>query len=119
MRSHLQSTKRPCIPYLGMYLTDLVYIDIAHPTSGALDKTQRDLQMNNILRVLSNFQATLDQLESTLVRIDWVQDYFTNVRYIDELQKFVEEENYKRSVELEPNDTQSLNVNKTLERRVS
>ncbi|XP_073953816.1 ral GEF with PH domain and SH3 binding motif isoform X3 [Choristoneura fumiferana] len=94
LREYLKSISLPCIPYLGIFLTDLVYIDIAHPAGSP----HRIAKMAVVLKALEKYQTS----EYDIVPLPHVATYLNSVRYIEELQKFLEDDQYKLSLKLEP-----------------
>ena len=96
LRKHINNIEPPGIPYLGMYLKDLVYIKLAHP-----EGTTRLTQMNQVLDAIMKFQKSIYAIE----RQPKIEEYLVAAKYIDELEKFIEEDNFKVSLRLEPPST--------------
>lgn len=97
LRNHLDQCELPCIPYLGVFFRDIIYIHEAFQEA----TLRRSESTCKILDSIEKFQSS--EYEN-LVYIPAIQLFFLSSRYIDELQKFVEDENYRRSLELEPQD---------------
>lgn len=96
LREHMNAAKLPCIPFLGMYLTDLVYLDTVLAQSVT---RQSQAQVETIMNTIAFCQnSSYDNLSPK----PHIISYLNSVKYIDELQKFLEDENYKQSLRLEP-----------------
>lgn len=81
---------------LGVYLTDLVYLSMANPSCGL----RENAAANNIFRILTMYQSESNY--SHLPKDYPLKSQLLSVRYIDELLKFVEDDNFKKSLQLEP-----------------
>ncbi|PAA48332.1 hypothetical protein BOX15_Mlig012164g2 [Macrostomum lignano] len=99
LRRFLQEARLPIIPYLGLYMNDLVYIDACYPSTGGLLEAQsRTDQMNNICRIISENQQSAYSFPSK----PHIRRYLESQSYIEEMQSIIEAENYNISLELEP-----------------
>ncbi|KAL5484503.1 hypothetical protein EMCRGX_G021016 [Ephydatia muelleri] len=98
LREHMNAAKLPCIPFLGMYLTDLVYLDTVLAQSVT---RQSQAQVETIMNTIAFCQnSSYDNLSPK----PHIIGYLDSVKYIDELQKFLEDDNFKQSLRLEPTE---------------
>ena len=88
----------PCIPYLGVYLSDLTFID-----EGNLDYVKDNKLINFEKRALSAKVITeiqlFQQMQYCFRPMPFLQSYLTN------LKMFSESEAYKLSLEYEPRES--------------
>uniref|UniRef100_A0A6G3MG31 Ras-specific guanine nucleotide-releasing factor RalGPS2 (Trinotate prediction) n=1 Tax=Henneguya salminicola TaxID=69463 RepID=A0A6G3MG31_HENSL len=99
LRSHIDTSQIPCIPYLGIYLTDLIYVDSLYPTLETQHKERLE-RMCCIIKSIQKFQES--KYGSYCIVIEefvdinpQLIDFFLKDRYIDELKKFVDDRFYQ------------------------
>lgn len=104
LRDHLKKSLPPCIPYLGMFLTDLTFIDQGIPDRLKSEKIQDGLinfdklrQTAIVIKQIQLFQQTGYGLEP----VKEIREYLTTVKE----RNVEEEEAYKLSLLLEPRET--------------
>ncbi|KAL3990670.1 RasGEF domain family protein [Acanthocheilonema viteae] len=91
LREHLNSAKLPCIPYLGLYLTDLNFIDAAHGTikKNCTESENIDRKKDEILARILYFQKSL---YDNLTCMEYLQKYLLSFKIHDEPAKFTEDD---------------------------
>ncbi|KAA3671263.1 uncharacterized protein DEA37_0013891, partial [Paragonimus westermani] len=83
---------------LGLYLSDLTYTNVAHPRVGGKPTAIWFSKINAIIDTIAFFQKS----EYPFTLDGTINAYLCSQRYIEELQKFLEEENYQASLHSEP-----------------
>lgn len=105
LRTYLDCLRLPCIPYLGLFLTDIIYIDLAFSQrtedmqrtdlKPSIDQQSPELRlnhMNNILQIIRGFQQSN---YSHIRPVDLIQRYLRSICFIEELQNIFEEDQYR------------------------
>ena len=109
LRQRLQNQSPPCIPFLGMYLTDLTFVDHGNPMTRQLNTTDRSISLINfdkhmktakIISDLQRFQMPYRLTEVPELQI-WMQDQLVRVRSLGETSL---QNHYRRSLLLEPRE---------------
>ena len=109
LRQRLQSLMPPCLPFVGMYLTDLTFVDHGNPPTRQLSAGDSSFSVINFdkhvktAKIISDLQRF--QIPYRLTEIPelqtWMQDQLVRVRSTGDksFQNF-----YRRSLVLEPRD---------------
>ncbi|XP_013403416.1 ras-specific guanine nucleotide-releasing factor 1 [Lingula anatina] len=103
MRDALHRCDPPCIPYLGMYLTDLSFIE-----EGTPNVTEEGLVNFSKMRMVAHVIREIQVFQQTSYKID-LQTKVT-AYLLDPTRLLDEEETYKASLEIEPR-TSRLSIN--------
>ncbi|KXJ97014.1 ras guanine nucleotide exchange factor domain-containing protein [Microdochium bolleyi] len=114
LRARLQGHVPPCLPFLGMFLTDLTFVDIGNPATKQLpgvDTEDRGLTVVNydkhmrtarIIGELQRFQIPYRLNEVPDIQ-DWLRAQVDRLKESD--QSNVQVAYYRKSLLLEPRDT--------------
>ena len=109
LRQRLQNQVPPCLPFVGMYMTDLTFVDHGNQTTRSLTAEEGSVQVINfdkhmktakIISELQRFQVPHRLTEVPELQT-WVQDQLVRVRSGGEMSY---QNYYRRSLILEPRD---------------
>jgi len=100
-RTALKQCEPPCLPYLGLYLTDLTFIEDGHPDELSSDNENVRLvnflkcrQMAGVIGEIQQFQ----QIAYSFEKVDVIHDY------LQSMATSTEEELFEMSLEQEPRE---------------
>ena len=109
LRQRLQGHVPPCLPFVGIYLTDLTFVDHGNQATRKLTKEDGSMEVINFdkhmktAKIISELQRF--QLPYRLTEIPelqtWMQDQLVRVRSVGE-KSF--QNHYRRSLQLEPKE---------------
>lgn len=117
LRARLHDHVPPCLPFQGMFLTDLTFVDIGNPATkqlpgadGTSDLTvvnfDKHTRTAKIIGELQRFQIPYRLTELPDLQ-EWIQGQITRVRELDNGNN-VQVSYYRKSLLLEPRETQAL-----------
>ncbi|OTB16160.1 hypothetical protein K445DRAFT_21797 [Daldinia sp. EC12] len=114
LRARLQGHVPPCLPFLGMFLTDLTFVDIGNPATKQLPGSgpnengltvinfDKHTRTAKIIGELQRFQIPYKLTEVPDMQ-EWIQAQVTRVKESD--QGNVQVSYYRKSLLLEPRET--------------
>ena len=109
LRAIFQNQTPPCVPWVGLYLTDLTFVDAGNQTTrqlhGGTEGTKsvinfdKHMKTAKIISELQRFQVPYRLTEVPELQA-WLQDQLVRVRTVD--QTTIAKDYYRRSLLLEP-----------------
>uniref|UniRef100_A0A7E4UMA4 Ras-GEF domain-containing protein n=1 Tax=Panagrellus redivivus TaxID=6233 RepID=A0A7E4UMA4_PANRE len=110
LREHTDTRKSPCIPHLGVYLTDLLFVKDAMKRRNTPlllgEKGRHEMTMDAIIRSIASFQDSVYPFNEDPA----IKAYLMSMCSDRDGIKAEAASLYKRSLEVEPDDPMSLAV---------
>jgi son of sevenless len=104
-RRELEHVVLPCLPYVGVYLMDLTFIEDGNPDiKGTLINWEKRKLVNNIIGQIQKFQLTGYNLQ----RDDKIQSFFTQA--FASCAGLTDRDLYAKSLEYEPRNAQRADI---------
>ena len=109
LRARLQGHVPPCLPFLGMFLTDLTFVDIGNPATKTNDaglsvvNFDKHTRTAKIIGELQRFQIPYRLSELPDLQ-EWIQHHVTRVRELEVPGNNVQVSYYRKSLLLEPRE---------------
>ncbi|KEF51926.1 uncharacterized protein A1O9_11915 [Exophiala aquamarina CBS 119918] len=112
LRQRVQSHLPPCLPFIGVYLTDLTMVDSANPSTRPLNNDDSKMTVINldkhiktakIISALQKYQIPYRLTEVSELQT-WMQDQLIRVRSAGDKSFHL---HYRRSLVLEPKEQQA------------
>ncbi|KXX78322.1 Ras guanine nucleotide exchange factor A [Madurella mycetomatis] len=113
LRAQLHDHVPPCLPFLGMFLTDLTFVDVGNPATKTSDTGLTVINFDKHTRTaksigeLQRFQIPYRLTELPDLQ-EWVCSQIDRVREKDKAGSNAQASHYRKSLLLEPRETQQL-----------
>ncbi|KAG0180775.1 hypothetical protein DFQ29_010159 [Apophysomyces sp. BC1021] len=110
-RAIIHSINPPCIPFLGIYLQDLTFIEDGNPNhlkkSNELINFAKRAKTAEVIREIQQYQSSLYQLKSVDELQEFIQLHLKSTRDEDQL--------YEESLKLEPREREDEKITRLLQ----
>ncbi|KAL2261038.1 hypothetical protein VTK26DRAFT_4785 [Humicola hyalothermophila] len=111
LRARLHGCVPPCLPFLGMFLTDLTFVDVGNPATKTSDmgltviNFDKHTRTAKIIGELQRFQIPYRLTELPDLQ-DWLTSQIERVRVQDKAGSNAQASHYRKSLLLEPRELQ-------------
>lgn len=113
LRARLHNGVPPCLPFLGMFLTDLTFVDVGNPATKTSDtgltviNFDKHTRTAKSIRDLQRFQIPYRLTEVPDLQ-EWISAQIERVREKDKAGANTQASHYRKSLLLEPREIQQL-----------
>ncbi|KAM7206390.1 ras guanine nucleotide exchange factor A [Naviculisporaceae sp. PSN 640] len=113
LRARLQDRVPPCLPFLGMFLTDLTFVDVGNPATKTSDTGLIVINFDKHCRTAKSIgELQRFQIPYRLAEIpdfqEWLSAQIERVKEKDKAGVNTQASHYRKSLLLEPRDMQAL-----------